>query len=244
MTIITRITPVGDSLVDRPKTIVVLATSLDGKITDFQHTAARFSSAADKAHLEQQIAQVDGVIFGAATLRAYGTTLPITHPALLAARQQAGKPPQPVHIVCSRSAVFDTQLPFFRQAVPRWLLTSAEAATHWQHSEHFQQICVLDPHDSPATDCDWRSFFHYLSTLGWQRLAVLGGGTLVASLLAAQLLDEFWITLCPLLLGGNTTPTLVAGSGFPQAIAPRLQLLSVNPIDHEIFLHYRVSPPT
>lgn len=243
MTIITRIIPVGDSLSDRPSTTVVLAMSLDGKIADYQHTAARFSSMADKAHLEQQIAQVDAVMFGAATLRAYGTTLRITNPALLEQRQQAGKPPQPVHIVCSRSAAFDPNLPFFRQPVPKWLFTSAAGATQWQSSQQFEQICILDPAATAATEFDWISGFHYLSTLGWKRLAVLGGGKLVASLLSAQLLDEFWITVCPLLLGGTTAPTLVAGAGFLSAIAPRLELVTVNAIDHEVFLHYRLPKP-
>lgn len=240
MTIITRITPLGDGFGDRPTTTVVLAISVDGKIADFRHTAARFSSATDTAHLEQQIAQADGVIFGAATLRAYGTTLRITNPALLEQRERAGKPSQPVHIVCSRSATFDPDLPFFRQAVPRWLFTSPEGAGHWQNSKQFEQICVLDPGESAATEWDWRSYLHYLYTLGWKHIAVLGGGTLVASLLAAQLLDEFQITICPLLLGGTTAPTLVAGQGFLQAIAPRLELLSVNQIEHEVFLHYRL----
>jgi 5-amino-6-(5-phosphoribosylamino)uracil reductase len=221
-------------------TTVVLAMSLDGKITDFRYTAARFSSVADKAHLEQQIAQVDGVLFGAATLRAYGTTLRITNPALLEQRQQAGKPPQPVHIVCSRSATFSPALPFFRQAVPRWLFTSALGAAQWQNSPQFEQICILDAPASSSPEFDWISGFHYLSTLGWKHLAILGGGTLVASLLSAQLLDEFWITVCPVLLGGTTSPTLVAGSGFLQAIAPRLELLNVHQIEHELFLHYRL----
>lgn len=244
MTIITRIPPVGDSLCDRPTTTVVLAMSLDGKIADYQHTAARFGSATDKAHLEQKIAQADAVMFGAATLRAYGTTLRITDPALLAQRQHQGKPSQPVHIVCSRSATFNPNLPFFRQAVPRWLFTSPEGAVHWQNSKQFEQICILEPPASATPEFDWSSAFQYLSTLGWKHLAVLGGGTLVASLLTAQLLDELWITVCPLLLGGTAAPTLVAGPGFLQTIAPRLQLLSVNQIEHEVFLHYRLCHPT
>ena len=71
----------------RPKTTVILAMTADGKIADRTKTAARFGSNADKAHLESQIALADGVIFGAGTLKAYGSSLPITNPNLLEQRQ-------------------------------------------------------------------------------------------------------------------------------------------------------------
>lgn len=35
---------------------------------------ARFGSSADKAHMEEQIALADAVLFGAGTIRAYSTT--------------------------------------------------------------------------------------------------------------------------------------------------------------------------
>ena len=59
-----------DSAWVRPHTTVVLAMSADGKIADVKRSPARFGSAADKAHLEKQVAQVDAVLFGAGTLRA------------------------------------------------------------------------------------------------------------------------------------------------------------------------------
>lgn len=81
--------------------------------------------------------------------------------------------------------------------------------------------------------------YEQLSTLGVTRLAVLGGGELVASLVAGDLIDEFWLTVCPLILGGATAPTPVEGTGFYAALSPRLELLSVQTKDQEVFLHYR-----
>jgi 5-amino-6-(5-phosphoribosylamino)uracil reductase len=78
--------------------------------------------------------------------------------------------------------------------------------------------------------------------LGVGRLAILGGGELVASLLKADLVDEFWLTICPLILGGTAAPTPVEGEGFFPQLAPRLELLGVEAIAQEVFLHYRLQP--
>jgi 5-amino-6-(5-phosphoribosylamino)uracil reductase len=228
-------------VIHRPYTTVVLAMSADGKIADVARSPARFSSLSDRTHLETQIALADGVLFGAGTLRAYGTTLGISNPQLLQLRQQGGVPPQPVQIVCSASADLDPQWRFFRQQVPRWLLTTAAGATHWQKraadGESFERILVAD---TSTGGIDWNNAFQQLKQLGVGRLAILGGGELVAALLAADLIDEFWLTVCPLILGGTAAPTPVAGEGFSSQLAPRLELLSVQTIEQEVFLHYRL----
>jgi len=212
--------------------------SVDGKIADAGRSPARFGSAGDKAHLETQIAQADGVLFGAGTLRAYGTTLRVANPTLLQQRQQQNKQPQPIQIVCSRSAQIDPDAAFFRQPVPRWLLTTAIEAKSW-HSSRFERILTIDEVDEGI---DWIVAFQELCRSGIQRLAVTGGGTLVASLLAMNLVDELWLTICPLVLGGANAPTPVEGSGLPANLAPRLELLSMKAIDQEVFLHYRLLP--
>jgi 5-amino-6-(5-phosphoribosylamino)uracil reductase len=221
---------------DRPHITVVLAMSADGKIADAWRSPARFGSAQDKNHLETQIAQADGVLFGANTLRAYGSTLRVTHPDLLQQRQQQGKPPQPVHIVCSQSAQLDPSYAFFRQPVPRWLVTSVAQANQPQMPE-FERVVTVNMWD---TGLDWVDALQQLRRLGLERLVVIGGGELVASLLAVWGIDELWLTICPLLLGGRDAPTPVEGVGVLEAVAPRLELLGVEAIAQEIFLHYRV----
>jgi 5-amino-6-(5-phosphoribosylamino)uracil reductase len=224
----------------RPHTIVVLAMSIDGKIADVRRAPARFGSQQDKNHLETQIAQVDAVLFGAGTLRAYGSTLQITNTLLLQKRQQAGKPPQPIQIVCSQSARFDPALRFFRQSVPRWLLTE-RAVSPSPPDLPFERIVTFQTQTNRSDQpdqIDWSATLHQFLELGIEQLMVSGGGTLIAALLAADLIDEIWLTLCPLILGGSTAPTPVEGAGFLEAQAPRWTLLSVETVDQEVFLHY------
>ncbi len=220
----------------RPYTTVVLAMSVDGKIADFRRSPARFGSQADKAHLEKQIAASDAVLFGAGTLRAYGTTMTISKTTLLQQRTQANKHPQPVHIVISRSGNLNPDIKFFQQPVRRWLLTTSLGSDFCPENSAFEKVLVFE---TSTGEIDILAALKYLASLQIQRLAILGGGELVASFLESDLIDEIWLTICPLILGGNIAPSPVAGTGFLSNLAPKLQLLEVSTVEQEVFLHYR-----
>lgn len=214
----------------RPHTTIILAMTADGKIADYKRTAARFGSIADKNHLEKQIALADGVIFGAETLRAYGTSLSITNPELLDSRKKQHKPPQPIHMVCSASGKLDLNMKFFRQHLPRWLITTEIGATLWHDRSEFEQILLIKS--------NWQETLNQLKQLKINKLAVLGGGKLVASLFEENLIDELWLTICPVIFGGKNSPTPVTGNGFLQSQGIKLQLSEVIQVEQEVFLHY------
>jgi 5-amino-6-(5-phosphoribosylamino)uracil reductase len=231
---------------NRPYTIVVLAMTVDGKIADFKRSPAHFSSLTDRAHLEKQIALADGVLLGAGTLRAHGTTLSIRDPDLIQLRQQQQKPPQPVQIICSASGNINPELRFFHQPVPRWLLTTVVGAKRWQNKtdQKFERILIAElkkqESTSALTSIDWWDAFFQIAELGLPKLAILGGGELVASLLAEKLIDEFYLTICPAILGGADAPTPVGGVGLVEQKAQRLELIKIDRVGQEVFLRYRL----
>ena len=226
----------ADAMAHRPTTTVVLAMSADGKITDAQQSPPEFGSAEDYAHLERQVAAADGILFGSATLKAGETAMPVKTQELITARLERGQPEQPAQIVCTRSGDLDPNLRFFQQAVPHWLVTTMKGAQSWQDKSHFEQVFT---YETPDHSINWAQTLQAMSPLGIEKIAVLGGGQIVAALLAEDLIDELYLTVCPLLLGGTSTPTPVAGEGWPQKEAPWLELLSVKQVEHELFLHYR-----
>lgn len=221
----------------RPRTTVILAMTADGKIADVKRSHPLFGSKHDLAHLERQVAAADGVIFGAGTLRAGGSAMRVTNPELIQQRESEGKKPQPIQILCTRSGKIETNLRFFSQPVPRWLVTSPQSAEAWQGKSAFERVIAFTGENG---EIDWHITFAEFQKLGLNSLAVLGGGELIASLMAVDLIDEFWLTLCPVVLGGSEAPTPVAGEGFILDSAPKLTLLSADRIEDELFLHYRV----
>ena len=225
------------------KITAIMAMSIDGKISPATEKAARFSTPADLIHLEQQVALCDAIIFGAATLRAYGTTITVKNPQLLAERQQRKQSPQPLNIVCSSSGNLDPSCPFFNQSVTRILLTTYRGLISWQSLSQnilssesgFETIIVSEKSDNQTIN--WRNTLSQFQAMNLRNIGVLGGSQLFTSLLAENLIDELWLTVCPLIFGNSKATNLVSHN-LPFHV--RLNLLDVKVIESEIFLHYQV----
>lgn len=214
-----------------PRLRLVLAVSLDGRLAPPQGGAAQIGGRGDRRVLEEALAWADAALLGAETLRRHGSTCLIHAVDLLAQRRQQGRPAQPLALVASRGGAIPADLPFFAQPLERWLLLAQAphpaAATQllagtprasrssggdaWtgEKTGHSHGDGAL-----PSTfaagfarvipmEEGWEAVLRQLALAGLERLVVLGGASLAASLLAENRLDELQLTLCPQLLGGE-----------------------------------------
>jgi 5-amino-6-(5-phosphoribosylamino)uracil reductase len=219
------------------KTTLVLAMTADGKISDAQKSPPTFGSKRDYAHLEAQMALADAILVGSGTLSDGGEAVLVSQPELIQARTDRGQTAQPPQIICSRSGKIDRESTFFSQPISRWLLTTQAGATDWLDLSKFERVLVCETSDG---DIDWQAVTLQLTELKIENICFLGGSELAASLFAANFIDELWLTVCPFIYGGSDAPSPVSGSGFTPELAPRLELLSVDRVEQELFLHYRV----
>ncbi len=234
------------SKLSQPYVTIILAMSVDGKISNDTQKPARFSSKADLQHLEQQISLCDAIIFGGNTLRAYGTTLTIKNEQLLEARKKRNQTTQPINIVCSNSGNLDPQCNFFHQPINRILLTTIEGLNYWnckinqpiikEKINLFHQCIITENNNN--NNINWNQAFKEFQTLKFNRIGILGGGQLIASLCAENLINDLWLTICPIILGGEKSPTPVAGNSLKLPLP--LKLLELKQIEQELFLHYEV----
>ncbi|MEB3307709.1 MAG: dihydrofolate reductase family protein [Cyanobacteriota bacterium] len=176
-----------------PRTRLVLAVSVDGRLAPAEGGAAQLGGRGDRRVLEEALAWSDAALLGAETLRQHRCTALIREPDLLLQRSGSGRSSQPVAVVASRGAAIDSDLPFFRQALERWLLAPPQ---------HEARACELG-FQRFVPMRGWVEALAQLAGLGIQRLAVLGGAAVAGALLSEQLVDELQITLCPWLLGGG-----------------------------------------
>lgn len=180
----------------KPQTRLVLAISLDGRLAPAHGGAAQLGGSGDRRALEEALAWADGCLIGAQTLRLHGSTCLIRDQDLRAQRRAQGRSPQPLALAVSRSQVLLPDLPFFAQPLERWLLTPPVGGAPPVVPPGFaRQLPLLS----------WPQTLANLAAAGLQRLVVLGGAQLAASLLSANAIDELQLTLCPALLGGPHT---------------------------------------
>jgi len=233
-----------------PQVRLVLAVSLDGRLASPEGGAAQLGGAGDRRALEEALAWADGCLIGAQTLRLHGSTCLIRQADLLELRRGQGRPPQPWALVVSHSGRFDPQLPFFHQLLRRGLV--APAGLRSSPPAGFDRLWRLPPDGAQAgtgpagapafggqgVGSGWPALLAELAAGGMERLVLLGGARLAASLLALDLVDGLQLTLVPRLLGGPHSWLPIA----PLPAPGRWELEESRPLgEGELLVRYRRS---
>lgn len=226
----------------KPRVIVNLAVSVDGKIDSAAREGAGFSSRLDRDRVDQTRAEADALVVGAGTLRSENPPLFVRDPQRRSERRAAGRSEHLIVVVVSASGRLPADARFLADpAEERWLVVPetlahgalAPLAAHVEAGR--LRIARLG-----AERVDAAALVDGLAERGARVVLVEGGGETIASFLEADLVDEVRITLCPTLIGGRSAPGAVGGEGWALAERRRLVLESVERVGSELFLRYLV----
>jgi riboflavin biosynthesis pyrimidine reductase len=206
------------------------AVSLDGRINTRGGGFPVLGTARDHARMSRLRSQADAVLVGGATFRNW------PHPALPDAADRAPPGPQsgdnrPWTVVVSRTLNLPVTPAFLAEPGFRPLFLTRRAAIPPGFAAE------VEGYDGEHLPVPW--MLERLRERGVERLLVEAGGDLLFQFLAADALDEMNVTLCPLVIGGDT-PSLADGIGFALGDVRRLKLLSHEVEGDEIFLRYAV----
>ena len=221
----------------RPRVTIMMAMTADGKTAPASGLYAPFGSKRDLARLLALRAEADAVMSGARTVN----TLPVTlgnSPRHCRARRLRGLPEQPVRIVVSGRGGVDPEAEVFRHRFSPVMVWVTERAPE-------ERVALLRKAGASvkvfgAETVDFGRALSWLwRELGIRHLVCEGGGELNAGLIEAGLADRICVTVCPLLLGGRTAPTIADGAGFERlSQAAPYVLSSMRRAGAELFLEY------
>ncbi len=224
----------------RPYVVVNMVMSVDGK-TVIEETEAGIGSAVDQRLMRELRVNADIVLTGAGTLRASGASSRLGDPGLEGIRLGAGKPPAPLAAVVSRSGDLPLERIFFTArdfAAVVYLSASCPEERAAAVAATGRPVVRL-----PAGDELSAMLRHMRDELGAAVVLVEGGSETNAGLFALGAVDELFLTLGPVVVGGRATLSGVGGDrGFTRETAPRLDLLHAIPNEEtgEVYLRYRV----
>jgi 5-amino-6-(5-phosphoribosylamino)uracil reductase len=216
------------------------ASTADGKLAPASRHFIPFGSKRDQQHLLELRATADAVMSGARTVDLSPVKLGPGGAKYRQQRLRQGLTEYNLRVIVSGGGTIDPQAEIFKHRFsPIIILTTARA-----RGSKLKQLQTLA--DGVEICGDREINFAY--ALRWlrqkwnvKRLLCEGGGETNAALFDAGLVNEIHLTLCPVVFGGRTAPTLADGRGFPHlSQAANLKIHSRKRIGNEVFLVYRV----
>jgi 2,5-diamino-6-(ribosylamino)-4(3H)-pyrimidinone 5'-phosphate reductase len=223
-----------------PFVFLNVATTADGKLAPASRHFIPFGSKRDQQHILELRATADAVMSGARTVDLSAVKMGTGGAKFRQLRLKRGLTEYNLRIVVSGSGTLDPKAEIFKHRFsPIIILTTGRTSP-----ENLRQLQKLA---DEVKICGEREL-DFDFALRWlrqkwkvKRLLCEGGGEINGALFEAGLVNEIHMTLCPVIFGGRTAPTMADGHGFVHlADAARLKMTGRKRIGDELFLVYKV----
>jgi 2,5-diamino-6-(ribosylamino)-4(3H)-pyrimidinone 5'-phosphate reductase len=224
----------------RPSVVVNVAMSADGKLSTRERRQVKISGAEDFARVDRLKAGCDAVMVGIGTVLADDPSLTVKNPDLKSRRQQEGKGEHPARVVIDSRARISPNASVLNKGDGLRVVAVSGRADPARVDMLRKKVTVIVAGDE---EVDLARVLDELGTMGIRRLMVEGGGTLIAGLVRARLVDEIYTYIGSIVIGGKDAPTLADGPGWiSEAEFARLTLADTTRLDDGILLHWTVKP--
>jgi 2,5-diamino-6-(ribosylamino)-4(3H)-pyrimidinone 5'-phosphate reductase len=222
----------------RPRVIVNVAMSADGKISTRERRQVKISGAEDFARVDRLKAGCDAVAVGIGTVLADDPSLTVKNPGLKAERQRSGLPEHPVRVVIDGKARTPPDVSILNKGDGLRVIAVSERADPARVEALREKATVIT---AGKDEVDLSRVLDELGQIGIRSLMVEGGGTLIAGFIRAGLVDEIYTYIGSIVIGGKDAPTLADGEGWiRESDFARLVLADMTRIDDGILLHWTV----
>jgi 2,5-diamino-6-(ribosylamino)-4(3H)-pyrimidinone 5'-phosphate reductase len=219
---------------DRPFIFINSAASADGKISSFLRKQVRISGKDDLARVDGLRASSDAIMVGVGTILADDPSLRIKSELLRKDRLKRGATENPLRIVADSSG----RTPLDARVLGAGCIMAVSNSAPPSRLALLSEKCEIIV--SGQSSVDLIELMKILHRIGVNRLMVEGGATLNWSMIDAGLVDEIYVYVGNMIIGGERAPSLVDGVGFSGNF-PKLELISLDRLDGGALFRWRVS---
>jgi 5-amino-6-(5-phosphoribosylamino)uracil reductase len=216
----------------------------DGKIARASRHYVPFSSRRDRQRMMELRATADAVMCGARTLDCYPANLGPGAAKYRRLRLKNGLSEYNLRVILSGAGTIDPKAEIFKHRFSPIIILTSERVSTMLLRRLRGLADEVETFGDDELDCT--------AALRWlrrkwnvKRLLCEGGGKTNGALFRAGLVNEVYLTVCPVLFTGRGAPTLADGAGIERlSDACRLDLMSMKRGGDEMFLRYRVEAPS
>jgi 2,5-diamino-6-(ribosylamino)-4(3H)-pyrimidinone 5'-phosphate reductase len=216
--------------------VVNAAMSADGKLSSREREQIAISGPKDFDRVDALRADSDAVMVGVGTVLADDPSLTLDSERRRAERQARGDPADPARVVADSRLRTPPDAGVLSGATETVLLAGADAPAERVTRLETAGATVVQ---TGAERTDLSAGLDALASRGFDQVMVEGGGELIYSLFAADLVDRLSVYVGSLVIGGRDAPTLADGEGFRSEF-PDLRLDGVERVDDGVLLEYTV----
>jgi 2,5-diamino-6-(ribosylamino)-4(3H)-pyrimidinone 5'-phosphate reductase len=225
----------------RPYVVVNIAMSADGKISTRERRQVRISGTQDFTRVDRLKAGCDAIMVGIGTVLADDPSLTVKSEECLNYRRKQGWDDHPLRVVVDSSGATPPGASILHKGEGKRVVAVSKRADPIKISLLEKKATVLV---AGKDEVDLVVLMDELGNLGVHRIMVEGGGTLIAGLVKAGLVNEIYTFIGNIIIGGKDAPTITDGEGFiKESEFARLTLLEASRIDNGILLHWKVKSP-
>lgn len=221
---------------ERPFVFINAAMSADGKIATLERVQTRISGNVDLVRVDALKAGSDAIMVGIGTVLSDNPSLTVKSKDRREKRKHAEKDDNPIRIVLDSNARTPIDAEILNRGSGKRIIVVSKRAIMEDVDRIGEKAEIIV---CGREEVDLKKLLYLLWQRGVKRLMVEGGATLNWSLVSQRLVDEIYIYIGNIIIGGERAPTLVDGAGFVKHML-KLELLSAEKMGEGIMLQWRV----
>ncbi len=213
----------------KPYTIINCAMSLDGKLALPSKKPVKLSSLEDFKRVHELRNYCDAVLVGI-------NTVLMDDPKLTVKPQFVAKPKNPIRIILDTDGNTPKNAAVLNGKAKTYIVMGEQLKNR---NIKFRNAEVIYCGTTSSGFINLQNLLLILKNKGIENLLVEGGGTVIYNFLKEGLIDELYVFVRNVIIGGTTTPTLADGVGAKSDDdVIRLRLLSCEKMDEGVLLKF------